>query len=130
MSQMIAIQTPFGELHGRDAVYLDHVYMNYAKKELVLKGEINGSLAPEAVDEFVPYELIFTGVYYFNMIELDVALSMSEQKYVQGSSFDELIDTPLMATIASARGKHLKHFLLKTYDDILEIACSDYKMSI
>lgn len=70
-----------------------------------MKGEITGSLAPEAVDDFVPYELIFTGVYYFNMIELDVALDMSEQKYAQGSSFDELTDTPILATIASARGK-------------------------
>ncbi len=130
MSQIKAIQTPLGELHGRDAVYLDHVYMNYAKKELVLKGEINGGLAPKAVDDFIPYELIFTEVYYFNMIELDVALGMSEQKYTQGSCFDELIDTPLLATIASARGKDLKHFLLKTYDDIFEIACRDYKMTI
>lgn len=130
MPQIKAVQTSIGELYGRDAVYLDHVHMNYPKKELVLKGEINGSLALEAVDDFVPYELIFTEVYYFNMIELDVALHMSEREYTQGSSFDELIDTPLLATIASARGKNLKHYMLKTYDDILEIACRDYKMTI
>ncbi|KAF6566910.1 hypothetical protein G9G63_05835 [Paenibacillus sp. EKM202P] len=130
MPHIKAIQTPLGELHGRDAVYLDQVHMNYAKKELVLKGEINGGVASEAVDDFVPYELIFTGIYYFNTIELDVALDMPEQKYTQGSSFDELTDTPLLATIASARGKNLKHFLLKTYDDVLEIACRDYKMII
>ena len=130
MPQIKAVQTPIGALYGRDAIYLDHVHMNYSKKELVLKGEINGGLAAEAADGFVPYELIFTEVYYFNMIELDVALHLSEREYTQGSSFDELTDTPLLATIASARGKNLKHFMLKTYDDIVEIACGDYKMVI
>ncbi|MBP1175679.1 hypothetical protein JOE49_002931 [Paenibacillus sp. PvR133] len=130
MPQIKAVQTPIGALYGRDAIYLDHVHMNYSKKELVLKGEINGGLAVEATDGFVPYELIFTEVYYFNMIELDVALHLSDREYTQGSSFDELTDTPLLATIASARGKNLKHLMLKTYDDIVEIACGDYKMTI
>lgn len=42
MPQIKAVQTPIGVLYGRDAIYLDHVHMNYSKKELILKGEING----------------------------------------------------------------------------------------
>lgn len=32
--------------------------------------------------------------------------------------------------VMQSRGKKLKHYMLKTYDDIVEIACRDYKMTI
>ncbi|RJG25310.1 hypothetical protein [Paenibacillus thiaminolyticus] len=86
MEKIKAIKTKLGEIHGRDAIFLDDIQFNYQKNEVKLIGEINGLLCTESDDdEFIGYELLFKNVYYFNMVELDVSLQMFDNLYDESS---------------------------------------------
>jgi hypothetical protein len=69
----IPVSTQFGELRGRDAIYLDGFASRKNGCELVLQGEINCSLAddPPGSGDFCPYELVFLGVIAICVTELD-----------------------------------------------------------
>ncbi|WP_374017985.1 hypothetical protein ABU162_28555 [Paenibacillus thiaminolyticus] len=51
MEKIKAIKTELGEIHGRDAIFLDDIQFNYQKNEVTLIGEINGLLCTESDDD-------------------------------------------------------------------------------
>jgi hypothetical protein len=67
------IETKIVYIYGRDAIYLDKIYHNYAKRKLKFVGEINGDCCSGTDDEsFIKFSLAFQGVFAFNSTELDI----------------------------------------------------------
>ncbi|WP_289355133.1 hypothetical protein [Paenibacillus sp. S-12] len=131
MEEIKAIKTELGEIHGRDAIFLDDIQFKYQKKEVKLIGEINGLLCTESDDdEFIGYELLFKKVYYFNMVELDVSLQMFDHPYHDSSSFVEIDNTKILKDIKNARGLELKQYVIYTYDDVFVIACQEFELRL
>ncbi|MCY9529733.1 MULTISPECIES: hypothetical protein [Paenibacillus] len=131
MEQIKAIKTELGEIHGRDAIFLDDIQFNYQKNEVTLIGEISGGLCTESDDdEFIKYELLFKKVYYFNMVELDVSLQMFDHSYHESSSFVEIGNTKILRDIKNARGLELKQYVIYTYDEVFVIACQDFELRL
>ncbi|MGM1045857.1 MAG: hypothetical protein ACQEXX_06900 [Bacillota bacterium] len=131
MEKIKAIKTELGEIHGRDAIFLDDIQFNYQKNEVKLIGEINGLLCTDSdADEFIGYELLFKKVYYFNMVELDVSLQMFDNPYNESSSFGELFNTKTLRDIKNARDLELKQYVIYTYDDVFVIACQEFELRL
>ncbi|MDG0876211.1 hypothetical protein L5D93_28885 [Paenibacillus thiaminolyticus] len=131
MEKIKAIKTELGEIHGRDAIFLDDIQFNYLKNEVKLIGEVNGLLCTESDDdEFIGYELLFKKVYYFHMVELDVSLQMFDNLYNESSSFGELYNTKILRDIKNARDLELKQYVIYTYDDVFVIACQEFELRL
>ncbi|SYX83164.1 hypothetical protein [Paenibacillus alvei] len=131
MEQIKAIKTELGEIHGRDAIFLDDIQFNYQKKEVTLIGEISRGLCTESDDEeFIGYELLFKKVYYFNMVELDVSLQLFDHPYHDSSSFVEISNTKILRGIKNARDLELKQYIIYTYDDVFIIACQEFELRL
>lgn len=129
MKKIKAIKTELGEIHGRDAIFLDDIQFNYQKNEVTLIGEISGGLCTESDDEeFIKYELLFKKVYYFNMVELDVSLQMFDHPYHESGSFVEIGNTKILKDIKNARDLELKQYVIYTYDDVFVIACQEFEL--
>lgn len=129
MEKIKAIKTELGEIHGRDAIFLDDVQFNYQKNEVRLIGEINGQLCSESNDDgFIGYELLFKKVYYFNMVELDVSMQMFDDLFNEGSSFGEILNTKILEDIKNARDLECKQYVVCTNDDVFVIACQEFEL--
>jgi hypothetical protein len=124
------VDTEIGIMKGRDAIYLDEIEYNYAKSTVKLIGEINGSLCSKFDgDIFIKYELEFHGVYIYKMIELDLSYELLKIDYGI-SSFIQVVNSDLVKHAKDIRGVDLKHFVIQTYDDVFEIVCNEYKLSL
>lgn len=120
----VPVETEFGYLFGRDAIFLDEVI--YDCRNLTLKGEFNGILCSKKQNSYITYEIEFKGVYYFRSIELDVSITLDNKYWHEGTNFDEILDSDVLKAISKARNLKLRHFLFLTYDDVFEIACQEF----
>lgn len=112
------IKTSLGELHGRDAIYLDDERFNRSSKELNLIGEVNGNLCSQKVaGEFIRYKVKFVGVRKWVKIELDEWLSLDKPKYHETSSFYRI------------EKNGINTYVFQTYDWVFEIQCESYEIS-
>ena len=124
----IPVVTLVGELHGRDAIFLDA--MSASRRELTLKGEINGRLLSEPQEGFIGYTLTFTGVIAFSKIELEVCMDSAI------SSFDEILESSWIRTMRNSveqdvlNCNQLRHFFVQTYDDVFNVVCQNYELII
>lgn len=119
----VPIETEAGVLRGR-TVFLDEITHDYRDNSVSLRG----TLLTEKGNELA-YELTFFGIVSFFMVELDF------YKYRGLSAFDEIVDSKLVVSfkdLDSARKvtqKH-RHLRLITYDDVVEVVCLDYTLSL
>lgn len=124
------IETKIGCIYGRDAIYLDEINHNYAKRKLKFVGEINGACCSGTDDEsFIKFSLEFQGVFAFNSTELDIYCELKGDNWYEGS-FVEIKESELLNTAKKVGGSNLKSYLIQTYDDVFEIVCEKYNFKI
>lgn len=112
------INTALGELHGRDAIYLDKEEFNSSEQLLQLVGEVNGDLcSKQLVGQFVPYEVKFMAVFAWNKIELDEWLSLDKPLFHESSSFYLVLENGV------------RSYVFQTYDWVFEIQCENYELN-
>lgn len=126
-----SVETGIGVISGRDAIYLDEIKFDYSKNSVQLIGEINGRLCSRnSLNlEWIKYSIIFSNILMFQMIELDFA------DFKGSSSFDEVVNSTWFEDVrkydsASKINDSHKYYFFKTYDDIFEIVCKNYQLTL
>jgi len=123
------VETKYGLLNGRDSIFLDTVSMGNRTNRLLLKGEFSGSLCSKpASEKWIPYELIFEWVIASKITELDTW--ESQASCCNETSFDEIIDSEWLKKIGSKKTSEHKHFIILTYDDVVEVICKSYNLAL
>lgn len=117
-----------GKIWGRDAIFLDKI--EFERTHTVkLTGDFNGTLCENVKDqEYVSYELTFSGLLQFKMTELDL-YTMSGYT----SSFERVVDSPTLKVFAESADNSKvnpshQHYIFHTYDDVIEIVASDFDL--
>lgn len=122
------IETSLGILKGRDCIYLDKVYKN--DRSYLFEGEINGRLLNNGKDSFIKYKLEFKNVVSMFTCELDSYDAINTNSVY---SFEIVEDSKYLKIIAANDEldiKSLKHYRLKTFDDVFDIIAEDYVLEI
>ncbi len=111
------IKTTLGELHSRDAIYLDEEKYDRTNNELRLVGEVNGNLfSNKVIGEFIPYEVKFTALSNWQKIELDEWLALDKPLFHKSSSFYRFVENGIDT------------YVFQTYDWVFEIQCESYEI--
>lgn len=114
---IISVVTEVGELHGRDAIFLDEHYFDAANQNLTLRGSVNSNLCTNAAPgSFIPYEIIFKGVTDFDEIELDTWIELGKPEHSSSSFF------------CVSESESEKKFVFQTYDIVFEMFATSYEM--
>ena len=123
------INTVLGVISGRDAIFLDEAI--YGGNRIELRGEINSNLCSNSIekDSFIAFSLMFAGVMGITMIELDLNDDFGR------SSFDRVVNSVWMNELRlrdhTAKVKpNLEHYFVATYDDVFNIACLSFELTI
>ena len=122
------IETSLGILKGRDCIYLDNVYKN--ARSYIFEGEINCRLLNNGKDGFIKYKLEFKNVVSIFTCELNTYDAINTNSIY---SFEVIENSKYLKTIAAndkANIKSLKHYRLRTYDDVFDIIAEDYILDI
>ena len=106
MEKAVGIDVPsLGILSGRDCIHTDTVTADN-NDCLVFRGEINGTLAENADDGWIPYTLVFHHIIAYFSCETDTYLNTDHMhtgctafNTIENSSF--LRDLPIRATAAA-----------------------------
>lgn len=128
------VRTQLGELHGRNAVYLEEI--SQKGLTVILTGEINSDLcrgeAPKG--SWLRYRLSFCGVLAYECREMEVC------RWQTVSSFDEVEDSEWLRQLGLiARAHELKHelgsmqprdYVLWTYDWVYRFASTRFELEI
>jgi hypothetical protein len=130
METVKPVQLDIGELHGRDAIYLDSV--SQKAMALVFTGELDGRAcrgnAPKRA--WLRYRMSFFGVLAYDCRELDIC------RWSLVSSFDEVEGSEWLRELTlEARARECKlgeihHYVWSTYDFIFRIAASRFELEI
>jgi hypothetical protein len=121
------IETPLGFVHGRDGIYLDEVIFRDRTNTLVLIGSFNTShcsAAPKDIIDFDSFRMTFNEVLAVQIIELDSWDFQCE------SSFDEILDSEWIRSLGGKVTATDRHFLIQTYDDVIEVVCGDFEIEL
>ena len=122
------IETSLGILKCRDCIYIDKVYKK--DRSYLFEGEINGRLLNNGKDSFIKYKLEFKNVISMFTCELDSYDAINTNSVY---SFEIIEDSKYLKIIAANDEldiKSLKHYRLKTYDDVFDIIAEDYSLEI
>ena len=122
------IETSLGILKGRDCIYLDKVYKK--DRSYLFEGEINGRLLNNGKDGFIKYKLEFKDVISMFTCELDSYDAINTNSVY---SFEIVEDSKYLKIIVANDEldiKSLKHYRLKTYDEVFDIIAEDYVFEI
>lgn len=123
MKDPIPLDTPVGELYGRDAVCLEEVVLSCYPRELRVRCHL------WRTGETVPCEIRFMGLVSLRVDEYDFS------EFPGRASFAEIPDSPWLAD-CRARDHSAKvsavhhHLVLRTYDDVIEVLCTEYKIEL
>ena len=119
------ILTALGKLDGRNAIYLDDVRQSFSLNKLTFIGELNGKLCSNNVSGYrwYSYELTFDLIQAYDCRELELC------KWNTDSSFDEIIDSELIAELKLGE-KGYRHYILSTYDYVYRIICKGFELKI
>lgn len=117
------IDTSIGQLQGRDAIYLNWLNFDVNKNILVLEGTINGNLASNTPKRWLDFNMTFDGVYALRTISLDLWLELSS------SNFDLVVNSSWLIE-QNAPDDSKKHFVVKCYDDVVEVIAECFKLEI
>lgn len=119
----VPINTPLGQLHGRDCIFLDEVFFDTSDSILTLVGDINGPLIrPPHSEEWVAYDLIFHGVVWHRQGPLDGS------GWDWEASFEERPGSPLLAKLDPDGSLGLHHYFVQTYDDTFDVICKRHEL--
>ncbi len=119
----IPIETPVGNLNGRDAIYTDMLIHSQCPSILEAEGEFAANLCSsyEGDNKWIKFKISFFQVLFFNGWEIE--FYPYEKRIV--SSFDFIENSELL----DGFGEHQKkHFVFSTYDYIYEIIAANYKI--
>ncbi|MCP5098122.1 MAG: hypothetical protein GY943_21450 [Chloroflexi bacterium] len=119
------IQTRLGTIYGRDAIFLDELDVEIRSGFIKLSGSLNGKLCSKASAHWYNYELVFSNILAFKVIELD-----SWNFSYSVSSFDEIINSMWIQELGGKVKPSHKHYLVQTYDDVIEVVCKSVKIQI
>jgi hypothetical protein len=122
------IETVVGFLSGRDAIFLDEFRYD-TNHELTLRGSFNGVLGSRPLDEEIDYEMTFSDVLAFTVVELE---SSRAYEFEETFSFAEVIGSGWLPRLAAGdkfTSKH-GHYLVQTYDDLIEVVATDVAVRI
>ncbi len=73
----------------------------------------------------MPYAVIFSQVFALKIEELEM------YGYEYESSFDQVINSEWLRRAEQSHNcPKVKHFIFATYDDVIDVLCADFKMSI
>jgi len=119
------IATEYGRLYGRDCIFLDEQIEDKDLQTLSLVGDINGPLCEiPVVDKYIPYVLCFIGVVSWSSITIDAS------DWDWESCFDQLTESTLLKKYDPNNSANLKHYVVQTYDDVFEIICTDFTLTL
>ncbi|WP_419832589.1 hypothetical protein [Endozoicomonas atrinae] len=114
-------------MNGRDAIYLDDVLFENRTNHLKLKGDVNSALCSKSIPEkWIPYCLTFEWVLSVKITELDTWESL--RNWYNESSFDEVANSSWLAEHGGKVTPEYKHYILLTYDDVVEVICKSYQL--
>lgn len=129
MQRVQPIKTAYGSMRGRDAIHLDSIQFENGTNALRLCGEINGRLCEDAPPgDWIPYTLVFDDVLVSHVTELDTWESQND--WYNESSFDEIIESKWISSMNGKVSPEHRHFILKTYDDVIEVICRDFNFAL
>jgi len=118
------IATALGIPKGRDSIYLGDIEQSVCPRQITFKGNIEGLVAEASV----PFVLRFYGLLELHAVELD----FSEAEHP--TSFVEVMDSArvvaLKARDHSAKVHDHRHFILATYDEVFELICAGYDLTL
>lgn len=120
------IQTELGLFNSGKAFYIDKVIVDYEASTLLLKGELIGAYCqPSRPEQWLEYELYFKDVSGFKFLNLDL-LEKPEKE-----GFQEICESNWLASRpgSDTDSEEMKHFLLVTNDEWVEIMCQDFVFS-
>lgn len=130
--KLIPVITKAGKICGRDAIFLDKInFINECTIEFI--GYLNGSLCSNFKNRsFYDYKIVFNGIFWFKMLEIDFA------DFNYESSFDQVENSNLMEKLLikdknESIGKinnDFKHFIFWTYDSVFEIIGKGYDFEL
>lgn len=127
-SRYIPVDTAYGTLFGRDAIFLD----GYSSDgySLLLKGQVNAALAsrPPPSGEFLDYKIRFLGVVAVRIMELDTYEATQAQAGWPLTSFDEVEDSAWKGGLRGKVRAESKHFVFQTYDLVFDVICDRYEL--
>lgn len=129
--KFVPIITQFGELKGRDCIYLEQSIFDDNNRNLVLKGEINGSLANQENtdnEQDFAFILTFERVIHYSSTELDTYCRLKGGDFSQ-SSFDEVLNSQFLANFPIREDyekSDFRDFLVFTYDYVFDILATDF----
>ncbi|WP_028544334.1 hypothetical protein [Paenibacillus taiwanensis] len=128
--EITPIKTKYGLLIGRDCIFLDDVNYKYNERKVEMTGEISGSLASEGEeDTWIKFVMVFSNIYYFKMIALDLSYDHFDLDYSEATSFFEMTNSKLLENVWLTMGAQARHFIVQTYDDVFEIVADQYEIT-
>jgi hypothetical protein len=119
----IPIETPYGVLSGRDAIYLDRVIIEDCTRTLVLEGSVSRVTKQPLDVDFSGYSLRFSGVLAFRCVELD------STKWDWDASFEEILESDWVRELGGKVTLKHRHFFVQTYDDVFDVVCDHYEFT-
>ncbi len=116
----LPIETPYGILRGRDAIYLDRVVVADCTRTIILEGAVSRVTGQPLNVDFSGYSLRFSGVLAFRCVELD------STHWDWDASFEEILDSDWVRTLGGKVTLKHRHFFFQTYDDVFDIVCDRF----
>ena len=125
----VAIETPIGQLRGRDTIFLEQEDYRGEERRFSLHGRIPGEHASRAHPVWYLFDLTFHGVLALRIIELDSWFHMG-LSLVSQSQFDEVLNSSWLSQLGGKVEPHHRHFSVVTYDDAFDVICERYEMAV
>lgn len=123
------VRTLIGNLNARDGIYIDNILFK-DNGQLIMTGEINAPLCSIKYDcDWLKYKMTFEGIIYQALLELD----NFENLYPATDNIMEKEESEVLTHIASSisqKGKDCKHYVIFTYDYILDIVSHKFDFEI
>jgi hypothetical protein len=121
---MESINTPVGELVGRNAIYLDYESFDHSAFTLILEGEFSEDCCSELnTNNFIPYLITFHSVTDYRRIPLDEWLYSDSAPETPSSFSSAVIDLPFADDRETT-------YIFETYDWVFQIRSNCYELKI
>ena len=121
----VPLDSPLGPLRGRTAVFLGHV--DYTHPSTVL---VEGTLHKADPLRYFPFRLRFDGMLQLTVTELDEWLESTPYDCEDMRVFFEVVHSPWLSRFAGKLSPDHRHFVLVTYDDVIEVVSTGYEWSV
>lgn len=120
----VPIETALGVPRGRGSIYLREIEEALHPRCITFRGNIEGLLDTASV----PFALRFFGLLELHAIELDFSDAEHPASFVEVVGSERV--AALRARDHSAKVKDHRHFILATYDEVFELICEGYELTL